>query len=99
MTTEQDETRVEEVRDKLFGYIADCAMELRDSDIRQVKLIDDYMDLILSLKDKDGKPMLGIISDDQSLPAPIDNQHLGSLTVMGTKDMKDNFRRVIIEGE
>ena len=41
---------------------------------------------------KGGYP--AIVCNDQSLPEPIENKYLGSITVMSTEDMKANFRRV-----
>lgn len=60
----KQEPRVEEVREAI-AQLSVChdttegyGFNLMDKDIEQ----------ILSIKDKDGKPMLGIISDDQRLP-------------------------------
>ena len=96
-----DQMRVEEVREILGDLICLNCMELQGMlctypNQPRCNFCKATVKALFSLK-KDGKPMLGIISDDQSLPVPIDNQYLGSLTVMSTEDMKANFRRVIME--
>jgi len=65
---------------------------------------EDITDQILSLKDKDGKPMLGIISDDQSLPCRDDeynniNTKPPEYRYAINDMLASNFRRVIIEEE
>ena len=61
--TEQEQARIEKVREAIRTVL--IHLVIRDADAITA---DEAMDRIFKLKDKDGKPMLGIISDDLSLP-------------------------------
>ncbi len=93
-----DKERVEEVRRRIWSL----AYEYRHQKGIPPIPIEDQ---IISLKDSNGKPMIAILSDDQSLPKtnpPEDRMRsrltIPSATIIVQRDMlAANFRRVIKE--
>ena len=91
----RDKARVEEVREGMEDILEDTEREKNKSNA---------VTRILSLKYKDGKPMLGIISDDQGVTEwklkDVRDELGNAVYVLATQDMlASNFRRVIIEEE
>ena len=90
MLSKANKDRVEEVREAIANIF------------KPAILAEHAIDQILSLKDKDGKPMLGIISDDQNVTEwklkDIRDELGNALYRVATQDMVEaNFVKLIKE--
>jgi len=89
-----DQERIEEVRKEIAKVIVRIIKADRTGKQTEV----DAVDQILNVKDKDGKPMLAILSDDQRPPMEATKDNANIAIVRG-EYRSEGFRRVIIVGD